>query len=115
VNANTPFELSSRTVSPAVNSSSSDEPAPPPTDASSNDGGKNRVKAIFIQVKQFMTNANFVSLVTVNFFQMYHLFYLISFANIIGNRLIGDNAMPPEVKSLFYGSLFVVPKVNFMN
>jgi Na+/melibiose symporter-like transporter len=68
------------------------------------------VGAVLRQTAQIFAQRSFVSFVLTNLCQIYHTTFLTNFANIIGERLIGD-ALSSTAKSFLYGSLFLVPQV----
>jgi hypothetical protein len=67
------------------------------------------------QTREIFAQRSFVSFILTNFCQIYHQTFLANFANIIGDRLIGDQAMSPQVKSFVFGALFILPQVRPRN
>jgi Na+/melibiose symporter-like transporter len=68
------------------------------------------VGAVLRQTEQIIAQRSFVSFVLTNVCQIYHTTFLINFAIIIGECLIGD-ALSSTTKSFLYWSLFLVPQV----
>ena len=55
---------------------------------------------------------SFISFVLMNFLQIYHSTFLANFASIICDQLIGKDFLPPTLRSIFYGFMYIVPQVN---
>ena len=64
---------------------------------------------------QLITQRNFISFVTSNLLSEFHRSYLTNFANIFCETLIPETALPPFIKSCFFGWLVVSPQVCIVN
>ena len=60
---------------------------------------------------QLITQRNFISFVTTNLLSEFHRSYLINFANIFCETLIPETALPPFIRSCFFGWFVVSPQV----
>jgi Na+/melibiose symporter-like transporter len=74
------------------------------------DGDASSIGAVLRQTCQIFAQRSFVSFVLTNLCQIYHMTFLTNFANIVGDRLIGDS-LSSSTKSALYGSLFLLPQV----
>ena len=60
---------------------------------------------------QLITQRNFISFVTTNLLSEFHRSYLINFANIFCETLIPETALPPFIRSCFFGWFVMSPRV----
>ncbi|XP_022095511.1 transmembrane protein 180-like [Acanthaster planci] len=66
---------------------------------------------VWTQFKQIVCERNFLSFVTVNFCQVFHVTYEANFLAIFADQLIPSTDLPPLVRRVLYGSAFVFPQV----
>lgn len=64
------------------------------------------------QVLQIFKQRNFVIFVIMNLCQIYHRTSLSNFVSIICDTLISKNDLSAGVRSIFYGTLFIMPQVG---
>jgi Na+/melibiose symporter-like transporter len=69
------------------------------------------IAAVWRQTRQIFRQPSFVSFILMNLCQVYHMAFLHNFANIIGESLLGKDGISAAAKSIFYGSLFVIPQL----
>jgi len=74
--------------------------------------GCDEVWRVMRQTRQIFAQRSFVSFILMNFCQIYHKTFLGNFANIIGDHLLGTG-LSPAAKSVFYGSLYIIPQVHW--
>ncbi|XP_045191819.2 transmembrane protein 180-like [Mercenaria mercenaria] len=65
---------------------------------------KSQEHSYFTLTKQLLFNRDFISFVITNFFQEFHRTFLSNFFAIFADQLIVKGAIPPLVRSLFYGA-----------
>ncbi|XP_045191817.2 transmembrane protein 180-like [Mercenaria mercenaria] len=72
---------------------------------------KSQEYSYFTLTKQILFNRDFLAFVTVNFFQEFHRTFVSNFFAVIADQLIVKGAIPPIVRSLFYGASSTGPKL----
>lgn len=63
-------------------------------------------------VLQICSQLNFISFVLVNFCQIYHMAFLQNFSGIICDALIPSEQLSHSLRSVVYGSFFILPQVS---
>lgn len=61
--------------------------------------------------KQILFKKDFLAFAIMNFFATFHRVFLSNFFTIFGDQLIAKDAVPPLVRSLFYGASSTLPKL----
>jgi len=79
---------------------------------SSEDKTLSEIWTVMQQTGQIFAQRSFVSFILMNFCQIYHKTFLGNFTNIIGEHLLGTS-LSPQAKSVFYGSLYIIPQVQY--
>ena len=68
-------------------------------------------ESIWKQMRQIFSHRSFISFVLVNLCQIYNVVFYSNFASIFCDKLISDGVMTSSVRSIFYGSIFIIPQV----
>lgn len=68
--------------------------------------------SLFTQIIQIFSHRSFVVFVVINLLQIFQRTFLANFAIIICGHLFPGNVMSSTMKSVFYGSLHVLPQVQ---
>ena len=63
------------------------------------------------QTKQIFSQPSFVSFILMNFCQIFHTTFLANFTGIFCDQIIPIGLIPHQVRSVFYGLIFVLPQV----
>ena len=64
------------------------------------------------QVFQIFSQPSFVSFILMNFCQIYHMTFLYNFMSIMCDALISNEVMSVGVRSVFYGTVMIIPQVR---
>ena len=68
--------------------------------------------SIFRQTWQILSQRDFYWFVSMNFCQEFHRSFLSNFLSIMGDMLIPKEVLTSGVRSLLYGSVFIIPQVR---
>ncbi|CAH1261360.1 MFSD13A [Branchiostoma lanceolatum] len=80
-------------------------------DADSQPKDPSRSSSIWKLSWEIVTQKDFILFVTMNFLQIFHMTFLISFAMIFADNLLPKDMLSSLTRSLLYGSGFVIPQI----